>query len=164
MAASRPLRATVALAALAGAVLGACSDDGDSGAFCDRLADTPDVAEILATIDSGDPGGTEAALREGVRHYRGLEADAPGEVRADIARIRQGVQLVLDAVEEHPDDLPAARQAIAAQSDELAGLAQAGQRVASYASRECDLDLLDPSGETGGYGADVTDVTPTTGG
>lgn len=154
-----PLRwgTTAAAAVLAGGVLlGACSDDGDPSAFCDRLGTTPDVADVLSGVDGSDPGGSEAAVREGVSSWRQLEAAAPGEVRADVARVRQGVELVLEAVEDNPDDLPAAREQITSQADELSGLVQAGQRVADYARTECGLEL-----DVGGPGPAATDPTAT---
>lgn len=128
-------------------VAGACTDEGSSEEFCDRLADIPDVSRILSEIDGSDADAARATLREGVRDYRALEAAAPGDVRADIARVRQGVELVLEAVEANPDDLPAARQQIQARSDELTGLLQAGQSVVTYAADECGLTLF--TGTTG---------------
>lgn len=148
--------ALVAAALVAGGLLAACSDDGDAGEFCDRLASIPEVGEILGRVDGGDPGGARAALREGVTAYRQLEASAPGEVRADVARVRQGVELVLEAVEDNPDDLPAARQQITGRADELSGLVQAGQRVADYARTECGIAL-----DVGGPEPAATDPTAT---
>jgi len=121
--------------------LPACSDDGDSGDFCERLGDTEQVGAILGDLDPSDPAGTQERLRTGLEQFQELEADAPGAIRDDVARIRQGVELILEAVEEHPDDLPGARQAIAGELDELSGLAQAGEAVADYARDECGLDL-----------------------
>jgi len=139
----RPFRAAAATVALVAAVVaGGCTDDGSSEEFCERLGDIADVSDILAEIDGSDPTAARAKLREGVSDYRALEAAAPGEVRADIARVRQGVELVLEAVEANPDDLPAARQQIQARSDELAGLLQAGERVVRYAAEECGLSLI----------------------
>lgn len=141
--------------AVATSPLVACSDEGDSTAFCERVADVPQVGEILAEIDVTDPGASRRRLRDGAAEFRALEADAPGQIRSDLARLRQGVELVIEAIEENPDDLSAARQAIAAREDELAGLASAGERVADYADRECDIDLVPPS--TVGSGPDPTD-------
>ncbi len=131
-----------ATAALAVAVvLGGCTDDGDPEAFCERLADIPPLGQVLGALDTSDPGGTETELTAARDQFRALESDAPGAIRDDVARVRQGVELVLEAVQEHPDDLPAAREAIAAQVDELPGLAQAAEDVVSYARTECDLTL-----------------------
>ncbi len=154
----------LAVALLAAGAVGACTDDGDSDAFCDRVADVPPLAEVLGDIDVSDPGGTTAALDDAVAEFRALEADAPGAIKADVARLRDGVELVVQAVEENPDDLSAAREAITGQADQLSGLAQASQRVVDYADTECGLSLDDegevtPSSEP----APTTEATTTTG-
>lgn len=136
----RWLAAGVAVVVLAlGAV--ACTDDGDSGAFCDRLADTSSIGDILNQLDSSDPAGTEEALNDALEQFSDLEADAPGSIRDDVARVRQGVELILEAVKDNPDDLPAAREQIAGQVDELSGLVSASDEVVTYARDECELDL-----------------------
>ncbi|HEX7135821.1 MAG TPA: hypothetical protein VF228_24795 [Iamia sp.] len=132
------------------ALLPACSDDGDSEAFCERLGDTEQLGDILGELDTSDPAGMEDRLQRALEGFRELEADAPGEIRDDVARIRQGVELVLEAVEDNADDLPAARQAIAGELDELSGLAQAGEAVVAYAEDECGLDLEGGTPTTGG--------------
>jgi len=135
------LGAGLGASALALALLPACSDDGDSGSFCERLGETDQVGAILGELDASDPAGAQERLEAGLEQFRELEADAPGAIRDDVARIRQGVELILEAVADHPDDLPAARQAIAGELDELSGLAQAGEAVADYSRDECGLDL-----------------------
>ena len=145
----RRARATlVAALALGTIVLGACTDDGDKDAFCERLADTPALGDTLGALDASDPGGAQRELQQAARQFRRLESDAPGEVKEDIARVRRGVDLILEAVEAHPDDLSAARAAILEQSDEVVGLAAASADLVSYAQTECGLDLqgLDPAG------------------
>lgn len=141
-----------ALVVVGGASLATgCSDTGGKDAFCDRVADTPQITETLARLDVSDPGGSRRRLEEAVASFRSLEADAPGEIRSDLARLRQGVEVVLEAVRDNPDDLPAAREAILEREDELAGLAQAGRQVADYARTECRVDLtesFDGSGPT----------------
>ncbi|QYG93650.1 hypothetical protein HC251_15270 [Iamia sp. SCSIO 61187] len=134
-------RAAAAAVALALVVASACSDDGDSGAFCERLGDTEQLSTILGDLDPSDPAGLEARLEATLEQFSELEGDAPGAIRDDVARIRQGVALVLEAVQDNPDDLPAARAAIAGELDELPGLAQASEDVVAYARTECDLDL-----------------------
>ena len=134
-------RRIVVVAVVLGLVGAGCTDDGDEGAFCDRLADSPPLGDILGELDTSDPGGTEARLTDALADFRDLEADAPGAIRDDVARVREGVELVLEAVRDHPDDLPAARQAIADEADELPGLANAAEDVVSYARTECDLTL-----------------------
>ena len=130
------------LAAVVLVVVGAaCTDEGDKDAFCERLAAIPALGEVLGELDSSDPAGTEARLTDALADFRSLEADAPGAIRDDVARVRQGVELVLDAVQENPDDLSAAREAIASETDELSGLAQAAEDLVSYARTECDLTL-----------------------
>ncbi len=128
-------------AALVLALLPACSDDGDGDAFCERLGDTEQLGDVLGALDASDPAGVEEALQETLEQFRQLEADAPGDIRDDVARVRQGVELVLDAVEQNPDDLPAVRETIAGELDELSGLAQAGEAVETYAADECGLEL-----------------------
>jgi len=135
------LKALTGLAVLVLALLPACSDDGDSGAFCERLGDTEQLGEILGDLDTSDPAGVEDRLEAALEGFQDLESDAPGEIRDDVARIRQGVELVLEAVRDNPDDLSAAREAIAGEIDELSGLAQAGEAVTAYADEECGLDL-----------------------
>ena len=143
----RHRRRALAGAALAlAALLPACSDDGDSGAFCERLGDTDQLGDVLGALDTSDPAGVEEALQQTLTRFEELEADAPGAIRDDVARIRQGVELVLEAVEDNPDDLSAAREAIAGELDELSGLAQAGEAVEAYASDECGIDLDEGTG------------------
>jgi len=138
----RHRRRAVAGAALAALVLlPACSDDGDSDAFCERLGDTEQLGAILGDLDTSDPASVEDRLQAALARFRDLEADAPGAIRDDVARIRQGVELVLEAVEDNPDDLSAARETIAGELDELSGLAQAGEAVTAYAADECGIDL-----------------------
>jgi hypothetical protein len=141
----RPRRALVLGAVLTAAVLGGCSDDGDSGAFCERLGDTDQLGQILGQLDASDPAGVEDRIEAALGEFRRLESDAPGAIRDDVARVRQGVELVLEAVRDHPDDLPGARDAIAGELDELSGLAQAGQAVVDYGRDECGLDLAGDS-------------------
>lgn len=138
--------AGAALAVAALALLPACSDDGDSEAFCERLGDTEQLGAILGDLDTSDPASVEDRLQAALERFRDLEADAPGAIRDDVARIRQGVELVLEAVEDNPDDLSAAREAIAGELDELSGLAQAGEAVTAYASDECGIDLDEGTG------------------
>lgn len=135
--------ATGALALVSAGLAGGCSDTGGKDAFCDRVADAPQITETLALLDASDPGGSRRRLEETVADFRSLEADAPGEIRSDVARLRQGVEVVVEAVKDNPDDLSAARQAILGRQDEMAGLAQAGVRVADYARTECSVDLVD---------------------
>lgn len=132
-----------ALAVVPVGLAGGCTDTGGQDAFCDQVADTPQISETLALLDASDPGGSRRRLEEAVADFRSLEADAPGEIRSDVARLRQGVEFVVEAVRDNPDDLPAARQAILGRPDEMAGLAQAGVRVADYARTECSVDLVD---------------------
>lgn len=155
-------RLLLAGALLNGSVLVACSDDGDSEAFCDRVGVATPVAEILAELDSSDPGGARRRLQQGIEEFQALEAAAPGAIRGDLARLRRGVELVLEAVEDNPDDLPAAREAIAARQDELSGLVQAGERVVSYARTECGVSLDDPNGTGSNGGTGSTGGTDTT--
>lgn len=133
------LGGALALCGLGG--LAGCSDDGDGEAFCERLGDTDQLGAVLGSLDTSDPAGVEDALQDTLRQFEELEGDAPGAIRDDVARVRQGVELVLEAVEENPDDLPAARAAIADRLDELSGLAQAGTAIETYARDECGIEL-----------------------
>jgi hypothetical protein len=168
--ARRPALVLAVALALGAAGLGACTDDGDQGAFCDRLADTPALGETLGALDSSDPGGARRQLEAAAQQFRLLEGDAPGAVKEDIARVRQGVDLILEAVEANPDDISAARAAITEQADELVGLASAASDVAAYAERECDITLTGFDDTTGGgsqpSGSTATSdpATSTTGG
>lgn len=141
--AARAVRPALVGVGLAVVVLGgvACSDD-DSGAFCDRLGDTEQLGDVLNSLDTSDPASVETEIEAAFDEYAELEAAAPGEIRDDVARVRQGVELVLDAVRDNPDDLPAAREQIAGQIDELAGLVTAGDNLVRYASDECDINLV----------------------
>jgi hypothetical protein len=166
------LSVLAAAVVLAVAGLGACTDDGNKDEFCERIADTPPLGETLGALDSSDPGGARRQLEETARQFRELEGDAPGEVREDIARVRRGVDLILDAVEANPDDISAARAAITEQADELVGLANAAAEVVSYAEAECGVTLSGLDEPTGGSGSGsvttgptaTTDATGTTGG
>ncbi len=150
----------LAAALAVGAIgLGACTDDGDKDAFCERIADTPALGETLGALDSSDPGGARRQLEEAASQFRQLESDAPGEVREDIARVRRGVDLILAAVEANPDDISAARAAITEQTDELVGLANAAAEVVSYAEAECGVTLAGLDDPTGGTGAGTSDTT-----
>ena len=106
------------------------------------------------------------APHEGIRRHQAalqqfsdLEADAPGAIRDDVARVRQGVELILEAVQDNPDDLPAAREQIAGQVDELSGLVSASDEVVTYARDECELDLAPV-----GVSTEPGDAPTTTGG
>lgn len=127
-------------------VVAACTDDGNSEAFCDQVGEVAPLADVLQGLDPGDPAGSRRQLDAAVAEFRALEADAPGAIRADVARLREGVELVVDAVKENPDDVTAAREAIAGRTDELAGLAQAGQAVVDYTDEECGVQLEDLGG------------------
>lgn len=153
------LAATVGATILVGGA--ACTDEAGAEEFCDSLADAPDLESVLSQVDSVDPAGAESRLESAAEAFRELEATAPGEIRDDVARVRQGVDIVLDAVRANPGDLPAAREAISRRSDELAGLARAATALVSYASDECDLDLTGLSGDGAPAGSDGTDTDPT---
>lgn len=159
---SRSLGTALATVLLAAAALGACTDDGSTEAFCARVADVPPLGEVLADVDVSDPGGTRRDLDDAADRFRALEAVAPGAIKADVARLREGVDLVVEAVEEDPGDLPAAREAITGQADELSGLAQASRRVVDYADEECGISLED--GVTVPSAPDAGESTTTTGG
>jgi len=124
----------------------ACSDDGDSEAFCDRLGETDQLGDVLGALDTSDPAGVQDALQQTLDQFQELEADAPGAIRDDVARLRQGVELVLEAVEDDPDDPAAVRAAITGELDELSGLAQAGEAVEVYARDECGFALGEAEG------------------
>lgn len=145
----RALR-VLAPAALVLAGLAGCTDDGDPDAFCDRIGSVPDLGAILSSIDASDPGSIEGSISDGLAQFRALEADAPGDVRADLARLRQGMELILAAVQDNPDDPAGAREDILAQSEELSGLAEAGDEVATYARTECGVDLGAETSDEGG--------------
>ncbi len=153
----------IAGAVAAATLLGACTDDGNSDAFCDRVADVPPLAQVLAQLDTSDPGGTRRALEAAVTQFRSLEADAPGAIRSDVARLREGIELIVEAVEANPGDLPAAREAITARTAELGGLAQASRRVVDYADEECGISLGQDPG-TGVTTPPATGGSTTTGG
>ncbi|MGI8939285.1 MAG: hypothetical protein ACR2JF_13955 [Iamia sp.] len=152
-----PARLAVTGAILVGSVLGACTDEGSSQDFCDRVGDVPPLGQVLAQLDTSDPGGARRQLDEAVSEFKALEADSPGAIRSDVARLREGVELVVEAVEDNPDDLPAARDAITQRSDELSGLAQAGAAVVDYADAECGIALDGLGGE-----APASTLAPTT--
>jgi hypothetical protein len=135
----------------------ACTDDGDRSAYCERVTSVPEVEEILSSLDASDPGGLESSIEEALDEFRALESDAPGRIKADVARLRQGVALVLEAVRDNPGDLPGARQDILAHADELSGLAQAGTRVADDAQAECGVTLGEETGPTEGPASSAPD-------
>lgn len=135
------LAAVVVAVGVGAWVSGALGGDGDREAYCERIAAIPDVAEVLSSLDASDPGGVEHRIQEAVDAYAALEDDAPSSIEDDVARLRRGVEVVLEAVRENPGDLPAARQAILAHEDQVAGLAAAGTRVADDARIECSVDL-----------------------
>lgn len=153
----RRARLVLGGALVAGAVLGACTDEGSSADFCARVGGVPPLAQVLAQVDTSDPAGTRRALEDTVDQFRALEAVSPGAIRSDVARLREGVELVVEAVNDNPDDLPAAREAIARQADELSGLARAGQSVVAYTDEECGITLDDLGGSGPPPGAGSTE-------
>ena len=116
------------------------------------MGQIPPLGQILAGLDSSDPAAYRQSLDAATADFRALEAASPGAIRPDVARLREGVALVVDAVEANPDDLPAAREAITARASELSGLAQAGQAVVDYTQQECGITL----GDLGGSAPPVT--------
>lgn len=137
------LVAAVLGTALVGGVLlvRGLSTDGDRDAYCERLASIPDLGQVLTSLDASDPGGVESQIQTALEDYAALESDAPSSVADDVAALRRGVELVLEAVRDNPGDLPAARQAIQARQVELEGLTGSGARVADDAQAECSLTL-----------------------
>lgn len=132
---SRTLAGAVLLATLLGGVLGGCSDDDRTAAFCDRVA----AADRL--VREGDV----TTLEQQAETFAGLRDAAPAEVRAD-------VDLLADVI----DDLA---RTVAASSTPEAGrdavftrragererIEAAGRNLERYASERCGL-TLNPTG------------------
>jgi len=128
--------------------VGCTSSGGSKEKFCAELPKTGDVLSILSDFESTDPALLVKRFDAGLEEYRNLERAAPREIRADVARLADAVELVLDVVRKHPDDLGAIRTELGANAATLATAGKAALTVGDYAQDECGQTL--PGGDPGG--------------
>lgn len=133
---------SVALAVLVAVLIAACTGSGGSTkSFCERLPKTENVLDILADFGSTTPAQLADRFEAGLADYRDLERSAPRSIRADVARVADTVELILDVVKRNPDDMAAIRRELGGKAAQLASAGKSGQAVARFSRDECGLTL-----------------------
>ncbi len=115
---------------------------GSKEEFCAALPRTGDLLGLLSRVDPSRPEDMARRFDRGAELFAKLERAAPREIRADVADVGDAYQLVLDTVEDHPDDLSAVRRDLAREQGTLVAAGRSALRMAEYARRECGIDLL----------------------
>lgn len=143
----RPPAARALLAAAVAAVLPAAACGDGTPAFCSPLAEVSDLDALAAALDRGDLDGAGAEARR----LQALAGDAPSEIRADFRALADAVVDIVGLLEN--DERVAAGDADGAAgpatvertreelNERLGELDRRSLRVATWASRECGLDL-----------------------
>ena len=152
-----PMRRAAIAVVVAGLLttVGCTTSGGSKEKFCAALPKTGDLLSILSEFDSTDPAVLVKRFDAGLTEYRDLERAAPREIRADVAKVADAVEVVLNVVRQHPDDLGAIRTELGAKATTLASAGKSAQTLASYAQDAC--------GETlSGAGASTVPVTSST--
>ncbi|GEM_PF-6247684 len=121
----------------------ACDGGRSTEAFCDAVASGHERFEgLLAEEPEGamDAGRTVLAVREELQGYvEELEATAPDEIREDMERISESLDLAEDQGMAHIDDpLAMLATALATSLD----LILPAERVESFAQRECGRSVV----------------------
>ena len=129
------------MAALSVLLASCTGSGGGQKEFCDRLPETGSVLSILSDFGTTAPDQLTGQFEKGLAEYRDLERSAPRSIRADVAKVADTVELILDIVKRNPDDLSAIRKELAGKAAQLASAAKSGQAVATYARDECGIDL-----------------------
>ena len=138
----RRLAALAVLLCVFGAGASGCSDDGGSEeALCAALPDTPDLASVVADLDSAEPDELESRLSSAAEQFRDLKGAAPDEIQGDVEQVSDAVEEILDVVQDHLDDREALRTELASRKAELLDVGPAAQRLVDYARETCGIDL-----------------------
>lgn len=158
-----PLRYRAGLAAVGALSLlisaGCTQSSGSTKAFCDQVAQVPSLETVLARFSEADPGELRTRIDKARSAYHALEDAAPSEIHDETADVVALVDDILDAVADNPDDpVKAADQLRKAMADHK-GVAGSRTKVASYAERNCKVQL-DPT--LTGSTTSTTAVTSTT--
>lgn len=119
----------------------ACSGD-ESGSAEELCAAVGDGSGFATTFDGFDPTDHDEALEQ-LRAARvslgALHDAAPGEVRDDLSTQIDYVQALIEAIEQADGTNPADTvRAVQAASDEHEGVQAAADRLAAWASENCD--------------------------
>ncbi len=125
----------------AAALLAACSEDssGSAAELCGAVGDRQSFASTFEGFDPSDPPGAIATLREARVELGDLRDAAPGEVRDDLDVQIDGIQSLLDALEDLGPQASAANAVAAVRglSDELSGVDKATAALDRWYSEQC---------------------------
>jgi len=131
----------VATTALAGVLLGACSEDGSEGdlaAFCDAAADQQRFETVFDTLDPTDVEGALATFRQARTTQASLRDLAPAAARADIDIVLGFVDDLIDGLEpaqrEPAVERPDVYTSLRPRFDEVEA---AGDRLRVYVETNC---------------------------
>ncbi|MEJ7583976.1 MAG: hypothetical protein WKF43_07785 [Acidimicrobiales bacterium] len=155
----RPLRILIiAFALLSLTAVPACTrSSGSKDKFCGALPDTDDVFALIDDLDATDSARLEQRFDAGLAEFRELERAAPRQIRSDVAVVADAVERILQAVQQHPDDMGAVREELGRSSASLLGSGKSALALRDYARDECGITL------GGGSSLTTTATTPTTG-
>lgn len=160
----RPSRIAVtaaALVALAG-VAGCGGDDDETAndAFCD-LAEQAGEEGVFAALGEADPTQEEGqeAYREALDYFERLEAEAPPELRDDLATMKRPIAVLAEGDVDELSEL-------AADEEFTTEVNEANNNVNAYLSEECglggDVEPNDTTSEPTGSAPTSTTSTPAT--
>jgi hypothetical protein len=131
-------RAAALVAALA---LVACNDDasaeGDPEAFCAAADDHQEYDAVFEGLDPNDVTSATATFEEALETERGLRADAPEAVRADIDVLVRFFEDLLEGLEsEDPTspDRPSVYDELRSRFDQVEA---ASARIENYVAANC---------------------------
>jgi hypothetical protein len=89
----------------------ACGDDGGlagtGGNFCDMVGSINDAGDANEEIDFFDPSAVEEAFKEFAAQIEAAKRAAPGEIKADVELLADGMQDFLEILDEADYDFTA---------------------------------------------------------
>lgn len=121
----------------------ACSgeDREDTAAFCAAVSTAPSLDSVLRGFTDQEPVSLERNLDAAQQAYARVADTAPPEIEEQTTRLVEIVDVVIDAVREHPDDRSTVISDITAALEEHEDIADDASVVADRAQELCDLDL-----------------------
>ena len=147
---THPLVGAIVTAVIVGLLcLGSIGCGDGRPAFCDDFAKAADLKGLRSALDTGD---LTKAEKEAARLER-VARDAPADVRSDLQSLAKGVSDIVDLIAadrsaapagsttvttSEPADVERQREAL---DQRLGDLSTQSARVATWASRNCGLDL-----------------------
>lgn len=160
---SRIAATTLAVVALAG--FAGCGGDDDGGeqaadAFCD-LAEQAGEEGVFAALGEADPTQEEGrqAYQEALDYFERLEAEAPSEIRDDLATMKRPIEVLAEGDVDQLSEL-------AADEEFTAEVNAANNNVNSYLVEECglggDVEPNDTTSQPTGSAPTSTTSTPAT--